>query len=301
MIIDNKESPCYASVITSHSEESGSSIGVSEGFFYSKEKEKMKDKKPLDWIPVYIDKHLFGSTRLELEPDERSVWMDLLVLAGKDNGYVRANEGVPYPREQLAGLFLVSEELLNRTIKKCSSIKIKKIAILKDKTLYLPSWIKYTLSPRHKRRFNSTDVPMNGHDVPEQGHYSKRKSNSNSKSKRIEEKKKPVQKVVKNKITFNFEKRKFINITIEDKAGWLDAYQACDINQELSKMREWLLANPSKKKKNYRRFITNWLTRTQDKGGSKKSFSGGYMSKRNRDQKEIDDLVSKYPKVKEGE
>ena len=66
-------------------------------------------------------------------------------------------------------------------------------------------------------------------------------------------------------------------------------------------MREWLLANPSKKKKNYRRFITNWLTRTQDKGGSKKSFSGGYMSKRDRDQKEIDDLVNKYPKVKEGE
>lgn len=100
-------------------------------------------------------------------------------------------------------------------------------------------------------------------------------------------------------IFFDFKKRKFLNMTIEDKAGWLDAYQACDINQELSKMREWLLANPSKKKKNYRRFITNWLTRTQDKGGSKKSFSGGYMSKRDRDQKEIDDLVSKYPKAKE--
>ncbi|GAH01811.1 unnamed protein product, partial [marine sediment metagenome] len=37
-----------------------------------------------------------------------------------------------------------------------------------------------------------------------------------------------------------------------------------------SKNIEWLLANPDKRKKNYRRFIVNWLTRTQDKGGSEK-------------------------------
>jgi len=110
----------------------------------------MKDKKPLMWIPIYIDKHLFGSTRQELEPDERSVWMDLLVFSGKDDGHVRANEGVPYPNAQLAGIFLVPEELLNRTIKKC--IKYGKINILKDKTMYLPSWKTYPLSDRHIRR-----------------------------------------------------------------------------------------------------------------------------------------------------
>lgn len=113
----------------------------------------MKDKKPLDWIPLYIDKHLFGSTRLELEPDERSVWIDLLVLAGKNTGHVRANEGMPYQIKQLAGMLVISEELLERTIKKC--IKYKKIEILKDGTIYLPSWQSYKLSPRHKRRFES--------------------------------------------------------------------------------------------------------------------------------------------------
>jgi len=73
-------------------------------------------------------------------------------------------------------------------------------------------------------------------------------------------------------VCFNFDKRKFLNITIEDKAGWLDAYPACDIDQELRKMREWLLANPEKSKKNYRRFIVNWLVKAQDKGGTKSSY-----------------------------
>jgi len=74
------------------------------------------------------------------------------------------------------------------------------------------------------------------------------------------------------KIEFNFEERKWLNITIEDKSGWLTAYPACDIDQELRKMREWLLANPDKKKKNYRRFIVNWLVKNQDKGGTKSSY-----------------------------
>lgn len=111
----------------------------------------MKDKKPLDWIPLYIDKHLFGSTRRELKPDERSVWTDLLALSGKDEGHVRANEGCPFSIRQLSGLFEVPDELLKRTIKKC--VKVGKIKILKDKTMYLPTWVNYRLSPRHKRRF----------------------------------------------------------------------------------------------------------------------------------------------------
>jgi len=72
-------------------------------------------------------------------------------------------------------------------------------------------------------------------------------------------------------IDFDFQTRKFLNITIEDKAGWKDAFPAVDVEQELRKMREWLLANPTKKKSNYRKFITNWLSREQDKGGTKSS------------------------------
>lgn len=61
-----------------------------------------------------------------------------------------------------------------------------------------------------------------------------------------------------------------------DIASWKDAYPACDIDLELKRMLVWLKANPKKAvKSNYRRFITNWLSRTQDKGGTKGTLSFG--------------------------
>lgn len=71
------------------------------------------------------------------------------------------------------------------------------------------------------------------------------------------------------KITFNFQIKKWENITNEDIEIWKEAYPACDIELELKRMRAWLIDNPQKKKKNYRRFIGSWLSRTQDRGGTK--------------------------------
>jgi hypothetical protein len=98
------------------------------------------------------------------------------------------------------------------------------------------------------------------------------------------------------KITFNFKERKWEGITIEDKSGWLAAYPACDIDLELYGMREWLLSNPEKKKTRYRRFITNWLSRTQDKGGSekfKRRPGGQPMTRKDAAKKELDDWEKK--------
>jgi hypothetical protein len=62
--------------------------------------------------------------------------------------------------------------------------------------------------------------------------------------------------------------RTFNGITPEMVETWTKAYPACDIPQHLYRMDQWLLSNPTKaKKKNYYRFITNWLTRAQEKGG----------------------------------
>jgi hypothetical protein len=112
----------------------------------------------LHWIPLWVDKYLFGSTRIELKPDERSVWMDLMVLSAKDSGCVQANIGVPYPIPLLAGMFNVKKELLTRTIERCKAVG--KITENEDGTLFLPNWQEYQLSPRHKRRFASEKAPM---------------------------------------------------------------------------------------------------------------------------------------------
>ena len=79
----------------------------------------------------------------------------------------------------------------------------------------------------------------------------------------------PMKKPEKVKINFDFSLRAWENITDEDVSIWEKAYPAVDITQELSKMADWLISNPEKKKKNYRRFITNWLSRAQERGGSR--------------------------------
>jgi len=113
----------------------------------------MKKRKVDPWFPFWIDKWLFGSTRIELEPDERGVFVDLISLSKKDSGFIRANEGVPYLENQLCGLLNISPELFKRTVKKC--IKYGKTEKLKDGTLYMTSYEIYSLSERQERRIES--------------------------------------------------------------------------------------------------------------------------------------------------
>lgn len=63
-------------------------------------------------------------------------------------------------------------------------------------------------------------------------------------------------------------------ITVEDRESWNEAYPACDLDRQLAAMSEWLKSNPAKaKKKNWRRFITNWLSSQQERGGDIRSIT----------------------------
>ena len=58
-------------------------------------------------------------------------------------------------------------------------------------------------------------------------------------------------------------------ITEADRQGWAVAYPAAVVTQELAKAEEWLRAHPSRAvRKNWRKFLTGWLSRCQDKGGT---------------------------------
>lgn len=84
----------------------------------------------------------------------------------------------------------------------------------------------------------------------------------------------------KQKINFDFNKEVWENITDKDREGWRKAYPACNVDIELKQMREWLLSNPDKRKSRYRRFITNWLSRSQERGGSEtKGVQGGNQNR----------------------
>ena len=61
----------------------------------------------------------------------------------------------------------------------------------------------------------------------------------------------------------------WVGITDADRTAWATAYPAASLTAELAKASEWLRANPTKaKRSNWRKFLTGWLTRCQDGGGT---------------------------------
>lgn len=60
----------------------------------------------------------------------------------------------------------------------------------------------------------------------------------------------------------------FTGISVGIRLAWERAFPACDIDAELAKAHAWMLANPKKIKRNWQRFLHEWLTRTQDRGGT---------------------------------
>ena len=65
--------------------------------------------------------------------------------------------------------------------------------------------------------------------------------------------------------------KSFYDVPLEKIALWEETYPAVDIRQELKKMVAWCDSNPTKRKtrRGIERFINNWLSRTQDSGGTR--------------------------------
>lgn len=164
----------------------------------------MKKRTGDDWFPFWIDKWIFGSTRDELTVEQCAVWVDFLALSYKDEGYIRANEGMPYPIIRLAGLLNRSEELIQQTIDRCLDPNVNKLRLEPDGTLYVLSHPEYELSKRHKRRLSEDDVRQKGHDV--------QKTDAKSRVEKSREEKKRVDTdtymstSVKNEIIFKWNK-----------------------------------------------------------------------------------------------
>jgi len=69
-------------------------------------------------------------------------------------------------------------------------------------------------------------------------------------------------------IEFNYNTHILSGITDLDTKDWAEAFPAVDIKQEIKSARQWLIDNPTKRKTQIRRFLSNWLRRQQEKGGS---------------------------------
>jgi len=104
-------------------------------------KKRVSDKT---WFPFWVDKWIFGSMRIEFNLEERAIWIDLLALASKDDGYIRGNEETPYPLEQLSGMLMIPQDKLKKAIDKF--VKKEKLIRLSNRTIKVAKWDKYQLS-----------------------------------------------------------------------------------------------------------------------------------------------------------
>jgi len=84
------------------------------------EEREPRQRRATTHFKFYSEKYLWGSTKTELKPDERAVWIDFLCLASMNFGVIEI-----YSRHQLARQLMISRKLLDRSIEKF--LKFKKI------------------------------------------------------------------------------------------------------------------------------------------------------------------------------
>lgn len=116
---------------------------------------KGRRKEPRLWL--YTEHWLWGSTRSELESEERAVWIDFLCLGIMGAGKV----DITYP-EQLAGQLRIPFELFEKSLekfKKFEKIKIKDEKRRKKTYAIITNWKRYQPDYLHDRPEKSTERP----------------------------------------------------------------------------------------------------------------------------------------------
>ncbi len=75
------------------------------------------------WIKLWVSECLNGSIRYQLQPDERSVWYDLLLFSALGNppGHICDRDSRPFPRSFIASRLNITEALLESTLDACKS------------------------------------------------------------------------------------------------------------------------------------------------------------------------------------
>jgi len=78
----------------------------------------------------------------------------------------------------------------------------------------------------------------------------------------------------------------FVGITAPDRASWEKAYPACNIDRQLAAADQWLRANPTKAVKTlWRKFVTGWFARAQERGGDTRTNGQHYQPKQTIEEK----------------
>jgi hypothetical protein len=109
------------------------------------------------WIKLYINNYIMGSVRYQLTPAERSVWVDLLCLAGLSPtaGSICDSDNRAYPHSFIANRFNIRTTLLEDTLNKC-----KEEGRIKEDSggIHIINWGSYQSEYQRQKPYRDTNI-----------------------------------------------------------------------------------------------------------------------------------------------
>jgi hypothetical protein len=104
------------------------------------------------WIKLFIDECLTGTIREDLTPEERSVWYDFLLLAGRNRppGCISANENTPISSKRIAAILNITETLVRKCI--LNFEKSGRIRVRPNRVIYIVNWDHYQFTDYDRQK-----------------------------------------------------------------------------------------------------------------------------------------------------
>jgi hypothetical protein len=111
-----------------------------------------KEPKHRDWIKLWIKDSLLGSIREDLTAEERSIWVDFLLLAGNSRvpGVICSNKTTPINVKRIAGMLNVDVELITECIKTFENTG--RIEVDRKGIITICNWSKYQYSDYDRQK-----------------------------------------------------------------------------------------------------------------------------------------------------
>lgn len=205
------------------------------------ENNRTRDLKHMQWVPMPNRHDGDGYTTLLDHPNGAAhfgAWCALVQVASRcdERGTLLRHGAAPHDSGSLARMTRIPESVWLEVLPRLVSI----------------GWIE------------DYEIPQEGATIPHPSAMNgtewngKNGMNTSAPTRSTESAQRPV--------TYDFTTGLFSGVTDEMVATWQSACPAVSVDREIVKAAQWLLANPKKRKQNYRRFLLNWIMRAQERG-----------------------------------
>ena len=253
------------------------------------------------WIKIVTD--IFDDEKIliiESMPEADAmivVWFKLLCLAGKQNnsGVFTINNRIAYTDEMFSAIFRRPINTVRLALKTFENLGMVEIV---NGTVTIPNWGKHQSLDRiaarneymrnYMREYREKQKQLSAGDVDETAC----KANGEANVSALEEERDIEQDLDKeqekrdvcveqpsgrstpsltpSEFDIPLNDGSIYNVPLEDVAMYKKLYQAVDVEAELRGMIGWCMSNPKRRKTNtgIKGFITRWLKKTQDEGGT---------------------------------